>query len=125
MMAFGGIGPSPSDPYARRGGTTSFRAALVWGTLSTFAGSLAAIFLAEQLLKNFSGRGLVFEAVVADVQFVWTVAAAAGATVLLATRFEEFSREQLPGARDVLRIVFGVVADQLATQCIAAHVRSE
>jgi len=40
-------------------GTTSYRSAITWATISTFAGSITSFFLAETLLKNFSGRGLV------------------------------------------------------------------
>ena len=39
--------------------TTGYRTAIAWATVSTFAGSVAAIFLAESLLKKFSGKGLV------------------------------------------------------------------
>ena len=37
----------------------SYRAAITWATITTFAGSIAAIFLAQALLKKFSGKGLV------------------------------------------------------------------
>ena len=37
-------------------GTVSFRQALVWATLTTLAGSLAALFLAQTLLVKFSGN---------------------------------------------------------------------
>ena len=40
-------------------GTTSYRSAIRWATFTTFMGSVCSIFLAEQLLKNFSGKGLV------------------------------------------------------------------
>ena len=67
-------------------GTTNYRGALAWATITTLLGSLTAVFLAQQLLKNFSGRDLVSETVVADLDFVAAVALAAGLTVLLATR---------------------------------------
>jgi PiT family inorganic phosphate transporter len=67
-------------------GTTSYRGALTWATVTTLAGSLAAVLLAEKLLKNFSGRGLVDAAIVADPRYVAAVAMGAGSTVLLATR---------------------------------------
>ena len=38
-------------------GTTSFKAALWIGTLATFAGSVSSVFLAETLVKAFSGKG--------------------------------------------------------------------
>jgi PiT family inorganic phosphate transporter len=45
-------------------GTASLRTALYWGTATTFAGSVAAMFFAEGLLKKFSGRGIVSDALV-------------------------------------------------------------
>lgn len=67
-------------------GTTTLRTALYWGTATTFAGSLAATFLAEGLLKSFSGRGIVPEALVQSPQFVTAVALGAAFTSFLATR---------------------------------------
>ena len=66
-------------------GTTTYRAAITWATISTFAGSLTSLFLAETLLKNFSGRGLVPDALAASPQFVLAVGLGAGLTVMLAT----------------------------------------
>ncbi len=45
-------------------GTTSLRRALLWWTATTFAGSIAAIFLAGGLLQEFSGRGIVPDSLV-------------------------------------------------------------
>ena len=67
-------------------GTTDYRGALLWATVATFLGSLTAVFLAGQLLKNFSGRGLVDNSLVSNPQYVSAVALGAGLTVLLATR---------------------------------------
>lgn len=67
-------------------GTTNYRGALLLATVSTFLGSLTAVFLAGQLLKNFSGRGLVDASLVSNPQYVGAVALGAGLTVLLATR---------------------------------------
>ncbi len=39
-------------------GTTSYKFAITWATISTLAGSITSLFLAETLLRNFSGRGL-------------------------------------------------------------------
>ncbi|MFQ6604491.1 MAG: anion permease [Fidelibacterota bacterium] len=66
--------------------TTPYRQALSWATATTFLGSLAAIFLAQALIKNFSGKGLVPEALVHSPAFAVAVALGAGLTVLLATR---------------------------------------
>ena len=65
--------------------TTSYRTAITWATLTTGAGSIAAIFLAQSLLKKFSGKGLVPETLTGQPQFLLAVALAAGATVILAT----------------------------------------
>src|SRR3954462_12842572 len=68
-------------------GTAGFRKALLWGTGTTFAGSVTAIFLAEELLKKFSGKGLVPDALTQAPGFLLAVALGAALTVLLATRF--------------------------------------
>ncbi len=65
--------------------TTSYRTAIRWATLATFAGSLCAIFLAEALLERFSGRGLVSAQVAGSLAFLFAVAVGAGATVMLAS----------------------------------------
>jgi PiT family inorganic phosphate transporter len=67
-------------------GTTDYRRALLWATLTTLLGSLTAVFLAGQLLKNFSGRGLVDSSLVSNPQYIGAVALGASLTVLLATR---------------------------------------
>lgn len=66
-------------------GTTNYRGALGWATVTTFLGSLTAVLLADQLLKNFSGRGLVGDELAASPDFVAAVALGAGTTVLIAT----------------------------------------
>jgi PiT family inorganic phosphate transporter len=65
--------------------TTSYLSALAWATLTTFAGSVAAIFLAESLLKTFSGKGLVPQSLVGSEYFLLAVALGTGLTVILAT----------------------------------------
>src|SRR3990170_6892462 len=65
--------------------TTSYRTALTWATVTTFAGSVSSIFLAQALLKTFSGKGLVPDQFVASEYFLLSVAFGAGATVMLAT----------------------------------------
>lgn len=67
-------------------GATTRRTALRWGTATTFAGSLAALMLAEGLLQKFSGRGIVPDALVQSPAFVTAVALGAAATSFLATR---------------------------------------
>jgi len=64
-------------------GTTSYRSAISWATITTFMGSVCSIFLAEQLLKNFSGKGLVPIEITSAPEFLAAVALGAGLTVLL------------------------------------------
>jgi PiT family inorganic phosphate transporter len=66
--------------------TTTYRSALILGTIATFAGCLVSVYLADTLIKAFSGRGLVPDAVAASQSFLLAVAAGAGLTVILATR---------------------------------------
>lgn len=68
-------------------GTTSFRTALLWGTVTTFAGSVAAAFLAHGLLQKFTGRGIVPDSLVDSPQFMLAVAIGGALTSFLATRF--------------------------------------
>ena len=63
----------------------SYRTALAWATATTFAGGIASIFLAQTLLKKFSGKGLVPDALVASEHFVLAVVLGAAVTVILAT----------------------------------------
>lgn len=67
-------------------GTTSYRTAVNWAALTTAAGCVLAMFLSAGMLKTFSGKGLVPDALIAQPLFLFSVAAAAGATGLLATR---------------------------------------
>jgi PiT family inorganic phosphate transporter len=65
--------------------TTDYRGAIRWATLTTLAGSLCSIFLAEKLVRNFSGKGLVPDALTVSPVFLLAVALGAGLTVMLAT----------------------------------------
>src|SRR6476469_10708510 len=64
----------------------SYRTAITWATLTTFAGSIASIFLAQALLNKFSGKGLVPDSFVGSEAFLLAVALGAAMTVILATR---------------------------------------
>jgi PiT family inorganic phosphate transporter len=68
-------------------GTTSHRWALYYATGATLAGSMMALWLGERLVRTFSGKGLVPDAMVGDPAFLAAVACGAAATVLLATWF--------------------------------------
>jgi PiT family inorganic phosphate transporter len=68
-------------------GTLNYRQAITWSTLTTLAGSIAALFLAQTLLLKFSGKGLAPEELIHTLPFMIAVSGGAGATVILATRF--------------------------------------
>lgn len=68
-------------------GTTTYRAATRWATVTTAAGAGASVFCSAQLLSAFSGKGLVSDALVADPVFVLAVAIGAMLTGSLATWF--------------------------------------
>ena len=65
--------------------TCSYRTAISWATITTFAGSILSIFLAQALLKKFSGKGIVPDQFVGSEYFVLAVALGAGLTVIIAT----------------------------------------
>jgi len=65
-------------------GTSNYRNAISWATITAFAGSICSIFLAEKLLKNFSGKGLVPDMVAISPEFLLAVSVGAGITVLVA-----------------------------------------
>lgn len=65
--------------------TCNYRTAISWATVTTFAGSIASIFLAQTLLKKFSGKGIVPDHFAGSEYFLLAVAIGAGFTVILAT----------------------------------------
>ena len=67
-------------------GTASYRTALAWATVTTLAGSLCALLLAQGLVDTFKGKGLVPDAVTTQGRFLLAVSLAGAGTVLLATR---------------------------------------
>lgn len=67
-------------------GTTDYKKALLWATLTTGAGSVTAVFFATQLVNTFSGKGLVSDTVVGTPAFLLAVILGAALTVLIATR---------------------------------------
>jgi inorganic phosphate transporter, PiT family len=66
--------------------TLDYRRALIIATIAAIAGSIASVLLAHGLIKQFSGKGLVPDDVVALPAFSLAVAAGAAATVMTATR---------------------------------------
>ena len=67
-------------------GTTNYKGAITWATITTIAGSIAAIFLASTLVKNFSGKGLVPDALIQTPEFAISIALGAAITVFFATK---------------------------------------
>ena len=67
-------------------GTLSYKAAITIATITTFIGSIAAIFLAQGLVASFSGKGLVPVEIAGTASFLIATGLGAGITVLLATR---------------------------------------
>ena len=65
--------------------TTNYKVAIGWATITTFAGSICSIFLAGTLIKNFSGKGFVPDAIANATDFHLALAIAAGLTVMIAT----------------------------------------
>lgn len=66
--------------------TTDYKRALVWGTATTFLGSIVALVLAQGLIATFSGKGLVPDSVVDLKSFSISVVLASALTVWLATK---------------------------------------
>lgn len=65
--------------------TTSYKIAIWWATVTTLAGSICSVILANTLLENFSGKGLVSDAIADTGSFHLAVALGAAITVILAT----------------------------------------
>jgi PiT family inorganic phosphate transporter len=65
--------------------TVGYAAALTWATVTTAAGSLAAIALAEALLNRFSGKGLVPDALASSEPYLVAILVGAALTVLVAS----------------------------------------
>lgn len=64
----------------------SYRKALALATIATIAGSLASLLLAGDLVQQFSGKGLVPDAVAVTPAFIMAVGIGAAVTVIVATR---------------------------------------
>lgn len=67
-------------------GTTDYKKAINWATITTLLGSVASIFFAAALVKNFSGKGLIPDALIAAPSFAVAVALGAALTVFIATK---------------------------------------
>lgn len=65
-------------------GTTDYKKALWWATLTTFLGSLTALFISTKLITAFSGKGLVPDAIVSNPHFLISAGMGAALTVFIA-----------------------------------------
>jgi len=66
--------------------TLEFRRALMLATFATVLGGVASILIADTLVQQFSGKGLVDNSLANTPRFALAVAGGAAATVMLATR---------------------------------------
>lgn len=67
-------------------GTTNYKHALNWGTITTLAGCIFAIYIAQGLMKNFSGKGLIPDEALKDPSLAIAVALGAATAVFIATK---------------------------------------
>ncbi len=67
-------------------GTSGYRGALAWATITTLAGSVTACFVATELISVFQGKGLVPAQLSESEPFVAAVVLGAALTVMFATR---------------------------------------
>ena len=65
--------------------TTNYKGAIWLATVTTFAGSVCSVFFAQTLVKTFSGKGLVPDAVSISPEFLTAVAIGSAITVIIAT----------------------------------------
>lgn len=65
--------------------TLGARAALLWGTVTTLAGSLLAVALSGELARAFSGRGIVPDALVGEPALLLATGTGAAIVVMAAT----------------------------------------
>lgn len=66
--------------------TLGYKPALALATVATMAGSVVALWLGQELLHAFGGKGLVPDALASGPAFLGAVGLAAATTVILATR---------------------------------------
>ncbi len=67
-------------------GTTDYRKALAWATITTLSGSVAAFFLATKLISIFQGKGLVSSELSESEPFVAAVVLGTALTLVTATK---------------------------------------
>lgn len=65
--------------------SVTYNKALLWATITTFSGSLVSLFLAQALVKTFSGKGLIAEELLGTPDLLLAVSAGTAITILTAT----------------------------------------
>jgi phosphate/sulfate permease len=65
--------------------TAGYWTSLAWASVTTLAGSLCSVYLAQALLKAFTGAGLVPTGIAGQAEFAMAVAGGAALTVALAS----------------------------------------
>jgi len=66
-------------------GASDYKKALWWATITTFLGSIAALFVATKLVAAFSGKGLVPDTIAGDPHFLIAAGLGAACTVFIAS----------------------------------------
>jgi len=66
-------------------GASDYKKALWWATITTFLGSIAALFVATNLVAAFSGKGLVPNTISGDPHFLIAVGLGAACMVFIAS----------------------------------------
>ena len=66
-------------------GASKYKKALWWATITTFLGSMVALFVATKLVTAFSGKGLVPDTISGDPHFLIVVGLGAACTVFIAS----------------------------------------
>ncbi len=67
-------------------GTTDYKKAINWATITTLLGSVISVFLASALVKNFSGNGLVPDSLIVSQSFAIAVATGAAFTIFISAK---------------------------------------
>ena len=88
FLAFGNGANDNFKGFATVWGSDSlnYRQALILATAATVAGSLLSLYLAHGLVQQFSGKGLLPQAMLDTPQFLASVGLGAALTVIIATR---------------------------------------
>ncbi|YAF97169.1 MAG: anion permease [Nodularia sp. CChRGM 3473] len=64
--------------------TTSYQTAILWASVTTFAGAVTSVFLASSVVEKFTGQGIFPDAIANVPEIHLSVAITTGLTVLIA-----------------------------------------